>query len=144
MDSIYGPYMNSILWRDSLDLMRAWLLFVRKALSRSYRRRARRTARREGRTTPAPARVTSRRFMITLSKRWMYPLVHSRSPRTTLPVTTVSFDGITARVVRGDLECTNGYIHLLDRVIMKRRDVTLAGAGVVLPSLLAVLLALLL
>ena len=30
-------------------------------------------------------------------------------------VTTVSFDGITARVVRGDLECTNGYIHLLDR-----------------------------
>ena len=31
------------------------------------------------------------------------------------PVTTVSFDGITARVVRGDLECTNGYIHLLDR-----------------------------
>jgi len=59
-------------------------------------------------------------------------------------VTTVSFDGITARVVRGDLECTNGYIHLLDRVIMKRRDVTLAGADVVLPSLLAVLLALLL
>ena len=32
------------------------------------------------------------------------------------PVTTVSFDGITARVVRGDLECTNGYIHLLDRL----------------------------
>ena len=30
-------------------------------------------------------------------------------------VTTVSFDGITAKVVRGDLECTNGYIHLLDR-----------------------------
>jgi len=59
-------------------------------------------------------------------------------------VTTVSFDGITARVVRGDLACTNGYIHLLDRVIMKRRDVTLASAGVALPSLFALLIALLL
>ena len=35
MDSIYMDYMNSILWRDSLDLMRAWLLFMRKALSHS-------------------------------------------------------------------------------------------------------------
>jgi len=72
------------------------------------------------------------------------PLTVSQTLQHGETVTTVSFDGITARVVRGDLECTNGYIHLLDRVIMKRRDVTLAGADIVLPSLLAVLLALLL
>jgi len=72
------------------------------------------------------------------------PLTVSQTLQHGETVTTVSFDGITARVVRGDLECTNGYIHLLDRVIMKRRDVTLAGADIVLPSFLAVLIALLL
>jgi hypothetical protein len=31
----------------------------------------------------------------------------------------VSYEDLTARVVRGNLECTNGYIHILDNVIMK-------------------------
>ena len=34
-------------------------------------------------------------------------------------VTTVSKDGIVARVVRANIECTNGYIHLIDKVVMK-------------------------
>ena len=34
-------------------------------------------------------------------------------------VTTVSYDGIVARVVRANIECTNGYIHLIDKVVMK-------------------------
>ena len=36
-------------------------------------------------------------------------------------VTKVTYDGIEARVVRANIECTNGYIHLIDRVIMKVR-----------------------
>ena len=31
----------------------------------------------------------------------------------------VSYEDITARVVRGNLECANGYIHIIDNVIMK-------------------------
>jgi len=53
-------------------------------------------------------------------------------------VTTVSYDGIVARVVRANIECTNGYIHLIDKVVMKRRDVTLGGGGTVLPSIIAI------
>ena len=34
-------------------------------------------------------------------------------------VTTVSYDGIVALVVRANIECTNGYIHLIDKVVMK-------------------------
>ena len=34
-------------------------------------------------------------------------------------VTLVSRDGIQARVVRGDIQCTNGYIHSIDRVVFK-------------------------
>ena len=37
-------------------------------------------------------------------------------------VTTVSKDGIVARVVRANIECTNGYIHLIDRVVMKVKN----------------------
>ena len=35
----------------------------------------------------------------------------------------VSNDGVVARVVRGDIECTNGYIHLIDRVVFKVRNI---------------------
>ncbi|XP_023339725.1 fasciclin-1-like [Eurytemora carolleeae] len=59
-------------------------------------------------------------------------------------VTVVSYEDIEARVVRGDLECSNGYIHIIDTVVMKRRDVTLSGGWVSLPSLLAIISALLL
>ena len=46
-------------------------------------------------------------------------LSYINSPLYPAPVTLVSYDGIEARVVRGDLQCTNGYIHLIDRVIIK-------------------------
>ena len=32
---------------------------------------------------------------------------------------TVGVDGVRARVVRGDIESTNGYIHTIDRVLLK-------------------------
>jgi len=54
-------------------------------------------------------------------------------------LTTILYDGLSARIVRPDIECSNGYIHLIDRVVMKRRDVTLGGTGTILPSLLAIL-----
>jgi len=56
-------------------------------------------------------------------------------------VTTVSYDGIVARVVRANIECTNGYIHLIDRVVMKRRDVTMGMGSHVLPSVIAIITA---
>ena len=31
----------------------------------------------------------------------------------------ISYEDIEARVVRGDLECSNGYIHIIDTVVMK-------------------------
>ena len=31
----------------------------------------------------------------------------------------MTYDGIVARIVRANIECTNGYIHLIDRVVMK-------------------------
>ena len=34
-------------------------------------------------------------------------------------VITVGVDGVRARVVRGDIESTNGYIHTIDRVLFK-------------------------
>ena len=34
-------------------------------------------------------------------------------------LTLVTGHGVVARVVRGDIECTNGYIHLVDSVIMR-------------------------
>jgi len=52
--------------------------------------------------------------------------------------TKVTYDGIVARVVRANIECKNGYIHLIDRVIMKRRDVTMGMGSHVLPSIIAI------
>jgi uncharacterized surface protein with fasciclin (FAS1) repeats len=53
-------------------------------------------------------------------------------------VTKVTYDGIVARVVRANIECTNGYIHLIDRVVMKRRDITMGMGSNVLPSIIAI------
>jgi len=52
--------------------------------------------------------------------------------------TTVTYDGIVARIVRANIECTNGYIHLIDRVVMKRRDVTMGFGSTVSPSILVI------
>ena len=35
----------------------------------------------------------------------------------------MSVDGVVARVVRGDVECTNGYIHVIDRVLAQVMDI---------------------
>ena len=40
----------------------------------------------------------------------------------------VEWEDMEARLIRPNLECTNGYIHVIDKVLMKRRDVTLSGA----------------
>lgn len=41
----------------------------------------------------------------------------------------VEWEDLEIRIIRPNLECTNGYIHVVDQVIMKRRDVVLAGAS---------------
>ena len=33
--------------------------------------------------------------------------------------TFVNYDGVVAKIVRPDIECTNGYIHLIDKVVVK-------------------------
>ena len=40
--------------------------------------------------------------------------------------TVLEWEDLEARVIRPNLECTNGYIHVIDKVIMKKRDVTLS------------------
>ena len=40
----------------------------------------------------------------------------------------VSYLDIEAKIIRPDMECTNGYVHVIDKVIMKRRDIVLSGA----------------
>ena len=37
-------------------------------------------------------------------------------------VSLVNYDGLTARIVRANIECTNGYIHLIDKVVVKVRN----------------------
>ncbi|CAG0888608.1 unnamed protein product [Cyprideis torosa] len=39
----------------------------------------------------------------------------------------VEWEGENAEIIRGDIECTNGYIHVIDNVLMKKRDVTTSG-----------------
>ena len=41
------------------------------------------------------------------------PHQHTPPPE---PVVHVSYEDLTARVVRGDIRCSNGYIHLVDKV----------------------------
>jgi hypothetical protein len=41
----------------------------------------------------------------------------------------VQWDLLTARLVRPNLECTNGYIHVIDNVLMRERDVYISGTG---------------
>lgn len=41
--------------------------------------------------------------------------------------TVVEWEDLVAKVIRSNLECTNGYIHIIDKVIMKRRDLVLSS-----------------
>jgi uncharacterized surface protein with fasciclin (FAS1) repeats len=53
-------------------------------------------------------------------------------------MTFVNYDGVVAKIVRPNIECTNGYIHLIDKVVVKRRDITLGGSNSMLPSFIAI------
>ena len=46
-----------------------------------------------------------------------------------------------ARVTRSNVECTNGYIHVIDTVFMRQRDVTTASPAAALAGSAACLLA---
>jgi hypothetical protein len=49
----------------------------------------------------------------------------------------VAYESREAVIIRPNIECSNGYIHVIDKVIMKRRDVTLGGGNGILPSMIA-------
>jgi len=54
----------------------------------------------------------------------------------------VEWENLEIRIIRPNLECTNGYIHVIDKVIMKRRDVVLAaGSANLVPNALFILTA---
>ena len=40
--------------------------------------------------------------------------------------TALQWEDLEARIIRPNMECNNGIIHVIDKVIMKERDVTLA------------------
>ena len=46
-----------------------------------------------------------------------------------------------ARVTRSNVECTNGYIHVIDTVFMRQRDVTTASSSAALAGSVACLAA---
>jgi len=39
--------------------------------------------------------------------------------------TVVQWEDLEARLIRPNLKCTNGYIHVIDKVLLKQRDITL-------------------
>lgn len=55
--------------------------------------------------------------------------------------TVIQWEDLEARVIRPNLECTNGYIHVIDKVIMKKRDITLSKASSMTASSLLALMA---
>ncbi|KAK7081576.1 fatty acid synthase beta subunit fas1 [Halocaridina rubra] len=40
----------------------------------------------------------------------------------------IEWNGIKAKVIRPDVECVNGVVHVVDKVLMKNRDVTVSGS----------------
>ncbi|GIY73297.1 fasciclin-1 [Caerostris darwini] len=52
---------------------------------------------------------------------------------------TVEWEGIQANIVRPDVQATNGIIHVIDRVMMKRRDLTKSGSASWRPSILSLI-----
>ena len=47
----------------------------------------------------------------------------------------LQWEDLEARVIRPNLKCTNGYIHVIDKVIMKKRDITLSKSSTLLSSI---------
>ncbi|KAK3875406.1 hypothetical protein Pcinc_019719 [Petrolisthes cinctipes] len=55
---------------------------------------------------------------------------------------TLEWNGISARVIRPDVECVNGVVHVIDKVLMARRDVTvISGSATSTATALATLAA---
>ncbi|XP_054721635.1 fasciclin-1-like [Uloborus diversus] len=52
---------------------------------------------------------------------------------------TVEWEGLQATIVRPDVKATNGIIHVIDRVMMKRRDLTKSGSACWDPSMFCLL-----
>uniref|UniRef100_A0A6A7G0T6 Fasciclin-1-like n=1 Tax=Hirondellea gigas TaxID=1518452 RepID=A0A6A7G0T6_9CRUS len=42
---------------------------------------------------------------------------------------TVEWNGVVAKVVQSDVECVNGVVHIIDKVLMLREDVTVAATA---------------
>ncbi|PRD32264.1 UNVERIFIED_CONTAM: hypothetical protein NCL1_21021 [Trichonephila clavipes] len=40
----------------------------------------------------------------------------------------LEWEGLQARIIRPDVQAVNGVIHVIDRVMMKRRDLTKSGS----------------
>jgi len=55
---------------------------------------------------------------------------------------TVKWEGLEARVIRTNVECTNGFIHVIDGVMMRQRDVNTSGGATVASSAVCLLAAL--
>jgi len=53
----------------------------------------------------------------------------------------VEWEDLEIRIIRPNLECTNGFIHVIDQVIMKRRDVVLSSARKTVPQMIFILTA---
>lgn len=55
----------------------------------------------------------------------------------------LEWEGLQARIIRPDVQAVNGVIHVIDRVMMKRRDLTKSGSpiGQQSPAYLPVILA---
>ncbi|GFY16911.1 fasciclin-1 [Trichonephila clavipes] len=52
---------------------------------------------------------------------------------------TVEWEGLQANIVRPDVQATNGIIHVIDRVMMKRRDLTKSGTVSWCPSAMSLI-----
>lgn len=53
----------------------------------------------------------------------------------------VEWNGIKARVIRPDVECVNGVVHVIDQVLMLNRDVTVSGSAMPAVTGMATLIA---
>ena len=56
----------------------------------------------------------------------------------------IEWEDLTARIIRPNMECSNGMIHVIDKVILKERDITLAfsnSPGSIVNSIFVTMLA---
>ncbi|XP_068225212.1 fasciclin-1-like isoform X2 [Palaemon carinicauda] len=84
--------------------------------------------------------VNSERLQMTRGKIYFQARVKSKVGETTSSTESdtetsssteyyIEWNGISARVIRPDVECVNGVVHVVDRVLMLNRDVTVSGGG---------------